>query len=150
MVVLQIDLDEGLPVVVALVQLHVVEHHALEVERGAWPHVRQVGLHVASVVLEQQTVPLAQRVVVEVQAGVLLEVRRAEQAPGLFTVRATVGPAVQRADDVAAGAAAAGLAEVARPLSMTAWRWRHTLETSSTPLSVRTRARPPASCGSAW
>ncbi|MCY1535279.1 hypothetical protein D9M68_706760 [compost metagenome] len=56
-VVLQIDLDEGLPVVVALVQFDVVQHHALEIERRARAHVRQVGLDVAAVVLEQQAVP---------------------------------------------------------------------------------------------
>ena len=70
-VILQIDLDEGLPVVVAGVQLHMVEHHAVEAERGARAHAGQVGFDVAAVVLEQQAVPLAQTVVVQVQAGVV-------------------------------------------------------------------------------
>jgi hypothetical protein len=60
-VVLQIDLDEGLPVVVALVHLDMVEHEAVELELLAQLHAGQVGLDVAAVVLEQQSVPLAQR-----------------------------------------------------------------------------------------
>jgi hypothetical protein len=96
-VVLQVDLDEGLPVVVALVQLHVVEHVAVERQVTGNGHAGQVGSDVAAVVLEQQAVPLAQWVVAQAQAGVALEVGRAQQLAA-----AGIGPAVDRADDVAA------------------------------------------------
>ncbi len=96
-VVLQVDLDEGLPVVVALVQFDVIEHVAVERQVLGGGHAGQVGGDVAAVVIEQQTVPLAQRVVAEVQAGVALEVRCAQQLAA-----AGIGPAVDGADDVAA------------------------------------------------
>ena len=59
-VVLQVDLDEGLPVVVALVQLDPVEGVAGEIKVGSRAHAGQVGGDVATVVLEQQAIPLAQ------------------------------------------------------------------------------------------
>ena len=71
-VVLEVDLDEGLPVVVALVQLDAVEHVAAEVERrrvGAAGAPGRVA-HVAPAVVEQQAVPALQRVVAQVQARV--------------------------------------------------------------------------------
>ena len=49
-VVLEVDLDEGLPVVVALVQHDAVEHVAGEVEVGARAEPRQLGGDVAAVV----------------------------------------------------------------------------------------------------
>ena len=98
-VVLQVDLDEGLPVVVAVVHFHPVQGVAGEVQRLARAHLGQIGGDVAAVVFKQQTVPRPQRVVVEVQAGVLGKVRRAQQLS-----RGRVGPAVHRADDVARGA----------------------------------------------
>jgi hypothetical protein len=101
-VVLQIDLDEGLPVVVALVHLDLVEHVAVEVQRRARAHAGKVGGDVAAVVLEHQAVPGTDLVVVEVQAGVVREVRRAQQLA--FEV---VGPAVQRAHHRLLGVAAA-------------------------------------------
>ena len=73
--------------------------------------------HVAAVVFKQQAVPLAQRVVVEVEARVLLEVRCApSRLAGLTTLNTAVGPAVQGAHDVAARAAAAGFAAGCRGL----------------------------------
>src|SRR5437868_6164202 len=85
-VVLEVDLDEGLPVVVALVQLDAVEGIAVEIEVEAGTDPSEVGGDIASaavgVLLEQEPVPLVQRVVVQVEAGVLLEVRRADQRAG--------------------------------------------------------------------
>ena len=108
MVVFQIDLDEGLPVVVALVQLDPVERVAAEVEVGPRPQASQVGRHVAAaavaVLLEEQAVPLFQRVIVQVEAGVLREVRGADQFASGARVGGCIGPAVQRTDDVAARA----------------------------------------------
>ena len=104
-IVLEVDLDEGLPVVVALVQLDAVEDVAGEVEVGARADPRQLGGDVAAGRLgavEQHPVPGLDRVVGEVAAGVVGEVRRADQLAA-----EVVGPAVQRADDVAAGVAAA-------------------------------------------
>ncbi len=109
-VVLQVDLDEGLPVVVALVQFDVIEHVAVERQVLGGGHAGQVGGDVAAVVIEQQTVPLAQRVVAEVQAGVALEVRCAQQLAA-----AGIGPAVDGADDVAARMALAFGQQVAAP-----------------------------------
>ncbi len=110
-VVLQIDLDEGLPVVVALVQLDLVEHVAVERKLRERAHAGEVGGDVAAVVLEEEAVPLAQRIVVQVQAGIVREVRRAQQLPP-----GRVRPAVQRADDVARGMALAVRAQVAPAL----------------------------------
>ena len=59
-VVLEIDLDERLPVVVALVDLDAVEHVAREVEVAATPSAAQIGRDVARAV-EQQAVPVLQR-----------------------------------------------------------------------------------------
>ena len=117
-VVLQVDLDEGLPVVGAGVQLDVPEHHALEIQRGRGSHARQVGGDVAAVVLEQQAVPLAQRVALQVQAGVLSKVRSTQQAAetALGILAAVVGPAVQWTDDIAAAVALCALAQIATAL----------------------------------
>ena len=109
-VVLQIDLDEGLPVVVAGVQLHVVERVTREGQLAGHPHARQVGRDVAPVVLEQEAVPLAQRVVVQVQRGVAGEVRRAQQLAA-----GRIRPAVDGAHDVAARVALALALQVAAP-----------------------------------
>ena len=101
-VVLEVDLDEGLPVVVALVQLHAVEHVAVEAELAARGDRAQVGRNVATIGFEHQPVPALRLVVVEVQARVVVEVRRTDQLAVQI-----VGPAVQGADDVASCIAAA-------------------------------------------
>ena len=101
-VVLEVDLDEGLPVVVALVHLDAVEHMAAEVQRGGDAAVAQRRTHVAPAVVEQQPLPAMHRPAVQVQARLGLEMRRADQ----LAVQA-VGPAVDRADDVLARLAAA-------------------------------------------
>ena len=81
-------------------QLNVVERKARKIQLGAWPQGLELTVNVAAIVLKQQTIPLLQRVVVEVQAGVMGKMRRAQQlATGV------VGPAVQGADDVAASTA---------------------------------------------
>ncbi len=99
-VVLQIDLDEGLPVVVAHVHFGVVVHKAGEVELLEHGQLRHGLGHGIAVVLEQHAVPALQRVGLQMQAGVLLEVRGADE----LTVE-TVGPAMQRAHDILARAA---------------------------------------------
>jgi len=78
------------------VQFDAIQRIAFEVEAVARAHVGQICSDVAAVVLEQQAVPLAQFVVVQVQAGVVREMWRTEQL-----ALGRVGPAVQRADDVA-------------------------------------------------
>ena len=110
-VVLQIDLDKGLPVVVALVHLDMVEHKAVELELLAQLHAGQICLNVPAIVFKQQAIPFAQLVVVEVQARVVAEVRCAQQ----FATGA-VGPAVQGADDVAACVALAFGQQIATAL----------------------------------
>ena len=98
-VVLEVDLDEGLPVVVALVHLDPVEDVAREVElaRGQRAEVRG---DVARAV-EQQAVPALELGAREVGARLVGEVRRAEEL-----ALEVVGPAVDRADDVLRAAAA--------------------------------------------
>ena len=93
-VVLEVHLDEGLPVVVALVHLNVVEHVAGEIEIARHAQAGEVFAHVA-LALEQQPVPVLQRRARQVRARLLLEVRRAQQVA--FQV---IRPAVQRAHDV--------------------------------------------------
>ena len=100
-VVLEVDLDEGLPVVVALVQLHLVEHVAVEVQVGLRAEVREIDGDVAAVVLEHHAIPATRLVAVEVQAGVVGKVRRAHEL-----ALQVVGPAVQRTHNVAVGVAA--------------------------------------------
>eukprot|EP01031_Cornospumella_fuschlensis_P008113 gene8112-10012_t len=78
--------------------------------------VGQIGGDVAAVVFKQQPVPLAQWVVVEVEARVFLEVGRVQQLAGLAALDTAVGPAVQGADDVAARAAL--LLGVQRPFAL--------------------------------
>jgi hypothetical protein len=108
-VVLEVDLDEGLPVVVALVQLDPVERVAREVQVGAGAELGHVGRdtssHAVRTALEQQAVPFGERIVVQVEARILLEMRRADQRARGARVARRIGPAVQRADDVAAGLA---------------------------------------------
>ena len=92
-VVLEVDLDERLPVVVALVQLDAVEQVAREVELAR----RQPGevLRDVARAVEQQAVPVLDRRAAEVEARLVGEMRRAEQL-----ALEVVGPAVDRADDV--------------------------------------------------
>ena len=88
--------------------LHPVKHQPGEVEVRARPQAGQVGRDVgrARPLLEQQAIPFLQRVIVQVQARVFSEVRCAEQGAGLAAVAAAVSPAMQGADDVAAGGGA--------------------------------------------
>jgi hypothetical protein len=76
-VVLQIDLDEALPVVVALVDFDPVEDVVLEVE-VARRNVGEVAPDVALAV-EQQPAPVGERRPAQIEARVVGEVRRAQQ-----------------------------------------------------------------------
>ncbi len=98
-VVLEVDLDEGLPVVVALVDLDAVQHVVGEVE-VAHAEAREVRADVALAV-EQQSVPVLQRALAEVEARLVGEMRRPEEL-----ALEVVGPAMDRADDVLRVAAA--------------------------------------------
>ncbi|MNS92833.1 hypothetical protein D3C72_1269790 [compost metagenome] len=100
-IILEVDLDKGLPVVVALVDFHVVEHIAGKIEVFRDGQIFQFFHHVVTVLLEQQAIPALQRRFRQVQARCLGEMRRADQ----FTLE-VVGPAVQRADDMVRVAAA--------------------------------------------
>jgi hypothetical protein len=103
-VVLQVHFDEGFPVVVALVQFDVVGHETVKAEVSLATHTRQVGGHIAAVVLKQQAIPLLQGVVVQVQAGVNRKVRCTEQGASRQIASGAigaVGPAVNRANHLA-------------------------------------------------
>jgi hypothetical protein len=93
-VILQVDLDEGLPVVVAVVHFHVVQHVAREIQVARDGQGFQLVHHVVAVLLEQQAVPVFQPGLRQVQARGVREVRRANQL-----ALQVVGPAVQRADN---------------------------------------------------
>ena len=93
-IVLEIHLDEGLPVVVARLDLDPIEHVAREVEVAGCAHALQVACNVA-LALEQQAVPVLQGRVGELHARLVLEQRRAHQAT-LEIVR----PAMDGTDDV--------------------------------------------------
>ncbi|MPM73361.1 hypothetical protein SDC9_120341 [bioreactor metagenome] len=96
-VVLQIDLDEGLPVVVAGMDFHMIEHVVGEVELGPREQRPQVAQRIA-LAFEQQTVAALQGKALQIHAGRARKVRRAQQlATGV------IRPTMQRADDVAAG-----------------------------------------------
>ena len=105
-VVFQVDLDEGLPVVLALVDVDAVEHVTAEVEARARREAGEIGADVAVAGVEEQAVPALQRLVAQAQAGIVGEVRRPEQA-----AVQVVGPAVQRAHDGAAARRAAPAAQ---------------------------------------
>ena len=99
-VVLQIHLDEGLPVERVFVHLHAVQHVAGKIDVLHHADFGQIFRDIA-LAGEQQAVPVLQRRFVQMQTGILRKVRRAQQfAVGL------VGPAMQRTDDVLRIAAA--------------------------------------------
>ena len=125
-VVLEVDLDEGLPVVVALVQLDAVEHVAGEVERrcDAEPARSRATSRGPS---NSRPFQFCSGVRARFRHGLSGEVRRAEQL-----ALQVVGPAVQRADDVAA--------RCRGRCSIIAWRWRQTFDMSSMPSALRTSA----------
>ena len=108
-IVLKVDLDEGLPVVRALVDFDPVQHVAVEVEVGGHAEAAQVGGDIA-LTGEQQPVPALQRPFVQVEAGFVAEVRRPQQLA--FEI---VGPAMQRAYDVLPVAAPAEHDRLAMP-----------------------------------
>ncbi len=96
-VVLEIDLDERLPVERVLDGLDLVQQVALEVELLRHAELREVARHVALAV-EEHAVPLRERLPRQVQARVVGELRGSE-----VLALGAVAPAVQRAGDGAAG-----------------------------------------------
>ena len=103
-VVLQIDFNESLPVVVALVQLGRMVLKATEVQVRRHTQARQQLRHVQLTgrALKHQAVPLLNGVVAKIQAGVLRKMGGTHQLPLV-----AVSPAVQRAHNVAAGVSTA-------------------------------------------
>ena len=102
----------------------------------------------AKVVLEQHAIPFAQAVIAGGSGRVVREVRGADQ--GLSPCRRCQGGRCTSSGGW--GRRCCHRFPVPRlplPLSMMAWRWRQTLETSSTPCVVRTSAVPPAP-GAGW
>jgi hypothetical protein len=76
-VVLEVDLDEGLPVVVAFLDFDPVEHMVREVER-----IRRECCEVAmdvALTVEQEAMPVGERRPAQMQAWVVGEMRRAEE-----------------------------------------------------------------------
>src|SRR5699024_6109579 len=91
-IVLEVDLDERLPVVAALVQLDVIEKMAREIELVE-RELRKIACDVARPI-EEQPLPVLQRRAAELLARLVREVRRAEQLAAQV-----VRPAVDRAHD---------------------------------------------------
>ena len=109
-VVLQVDLDKSFPVVVALVHFHMVQHKSIKTQGIARAHAGKVCGHIAAVAFKQEAVPFLQGVVVQVEAGVGSKVGRADKLAGgqaALMIASAVSPAVQGANDIAAGAARA-------------------------------------------
>jgi len=92
-VILKIDLDEGLPIVITRVHLDVIELVAGEIEFRRDFHAGQISIG-RTRPLEEQTVPVFQPGLVQVEAGVLRKMRRADQLAARV-----VSPAVDRADN---------------------------------------------------
>ena len=57
-VILEVDLDEGFPVVIAMMDLDVVEHIAIEIQIARGHHGLQHVGDVETVLIEQQTIPM--------------------------------------------------------------------------------------------
>ena len=99
-VVLEIDLDECFPVVVALLDFDAIEHIARKIEVRCGAHVGQVRPDVANAV-EEQPVPALQRWALQLDARLLFEMWSAQQLAVEL-----IGPTVDRADNVRCRAAA--------------------------------------------
>ncbi len=94
MIVLEIHLDEGLPVVVALVQFDMIELVAFKTEFARDLHAREVCVGRARP-LEQQALPVLQFLLGKIEAGIGRKMRRADKLAARV-----VGPAMDRTDDV--------------------------------------------------
>jgi hypothetical protein len=99
-IVLEVNLDEGFPVVVALVHLNVIEFEAREVKGGARAHAGQIGGHIAAIAFKEQAIPFLEWVVLKVQARVLGKVWGTQQV-----ARRCISPTVKWANNVATRAA---------------------------------------------
>ena len=94
MVILEVNLDEGLPVVIALVDLDFVEFVAREVEVATDLHAGQICIR-GTGTLEEQALPVLELLTLQIEAGILGEMRSTdEQTIGV------VSPAMDWADDV--------------------------------------------------
>src|SRR5258708_17372487 len=99
-IVLEVDLDEGLPVEVVLDRLDLVQHVAVEVELLGDTEVCEISRDVAHAV-EEHAVPLAQILARQVEARHVGELGSSD-----MLALAVVAPAVKRAGDGAAGKSA--------------------------------------------
>src|SRR5205814_935417 len=102
-IVLEIDLDEGLPVERILDELDLVEEIALEVELLRDTELREIARHVALAV-EEHAVPFLQILARQVETGEVGKLGRAE-----MPAFGAIAPAMQRARDGAAGKLARAL-----------------------------------------
>src|SRR3569832_2179823 len=94
MVILKIDFDKSLPVEAVFLDLDTIQHIAGEIEVLLATDRIQLPSDVAFA-FEQQTVPVLQSGLVQMQTRIFGEMGRAQQlAPKI------IGPAVQRADDM--------------------------------------------------
>ncbi|MNK93014.1 hypothetical protein D3C87_1131570 [compost metagenome] len=103
-IVVVVDLDEGLPVAVATVHFHVVEYVVAKIEFRPVEQAAQVVGGIARA-LEQEAIHVLERKALQVPAWFFRKLRCADQLAA-----AVVGPAMERADDVAAALAQVALA----------------------------------------
>ena len=103
-VVLQIHLNKGFPVVGALVLDGTMEGVTRKIQIFCGFHAGkqgiQIGVGCASAV-KMQAIPRLNGVVAQIQAGIMVKMRGADQCAGGAMARAVVSPAMQRADDIA-------------------------------------------------
>ena len=94
-IILEIDFDEGFPVVVALMDFDVVEHIAGKIKVFGDGQIFQHFADIDAIVFKQQAVPAIQFGLRQIQARRFAEMRRTDQ----FTLE-VIGPAMQRANDI--------------------------------------------------
>ncbi len=99
-VILQVDFDEGFPVVVALMHFDMVQHVTGKIEIPGDAKLVHDLADIDAVLFEQQTVPVLQRRLRQIQARCFAKVRRTKQFA--FQI---VRPAMQRAHDAVGMAA---------------------------------------------
>ena len=98
-IVLKVDLDEGLPVVIALMDFDVVQNVIRKVELRPCEQVPEIPSGVPGAV-KQQTVTVLQFEPLKIETGLVVKLWGAEKLSGFV-----VSPAMQRTDDVATAVA---------------------------------------------
>jgi len=97
MIILQIDLNEGFPVEIVFSDFDLIQNITGKVQIFGATQLTQITRNITRP-LEQHTVPFLQFFLRQIKARLLGKMRRAQQMS-----RAVIGPAMQRANNIAAG-----------------------------------------------